>query len=227
MAAKTRLSSEERRNSIVEAAIPVFAQKGFNGTTTKELAAAAGISEALMYKHFPSKKDLYLKIQEFCCEDKDDDLARLEILPDSTHSLVICFYLFLKRVLDDDTDSLRSLNRLMLSSLLDDGEFARVFLQNTCSRWRAKMITCLKASAANNEIDMLIDEHYLNIWIFHHMAIAALVFRTPQEPVIDYGVDNTKLIDTMMTFGLRGLGMAPELIKEIYKKEELEKLIEL
>ena len=42
-----RLSSEERRQAIVEAVKGVFAEKGFDGTTTRELASAAGVSEAL------------------------------------------------------------------------------------------------------------------------------------------------------------------------------------
>ncbi|PYM09743.1 MAG: hypothetical protein DME18_17505 [Verrucomicrobia bacterium] len=51
-----RLSAEERREAIVKAALPLFARKGFANTTTRELADAAGVSEALIYKHFPSKE---------------------------------------------------------------------------------------------------------------------------------------------------------------------------
>ena len=51
--ANTRLDSDERRQAIVEAAVPLFARKGFSGATTRELAEAAGVSEALLYRHFP------------------------------------------------------------------------------------------------------------------------------------------------------------------------------
>lgn len=54
-----RLSSRERRQAIVEAVKRVFAEKGFEGTTTRELAQAAKVSEGLLFKHFPSKKSLY------------------------------------------------------------------------------------------------------------------------------------------------------------------------
>jgi len=60
--AMTRLDSDERRKAIVTAAVPLFARKGFAGTITKELAEAAGISEALLFRHFPSKKHLYDEI---------------------------------------------------------------------------------------------------------------------------------------------------------------------
>ena len=53
----------ERKAAIVEAALPLFARQGFAATTTKQLALAAGVSEALLYKHFPSKEALYREIK--------------------------------------------------------------------------------------------------------------------------------------------------------------------
>lgn len=57
-----RQSSQERQASLIQAATRLFAKKGFNGTTTKEIAKAAGISEALVFKHFPTKRALYAAI---------------------------------------------------------------------------------------------------------------------------------------------------------------------
>ena len=59
-----RPSSIERQASLISAAASLFARKGFNGTTTKEIAKAAGISEALVFKHFPTKRALYGAILE-------------------------------------------------------------------------------------------------------------------------------------------------------------------
>jgi AcrR family transcriptional regulator len=53
--AATRLDGDERRKAIVAAAVPLFARKGFAGTTTKELAEAAGISEAPLFRHFAAR----------------------------------------------------------------------------------------------------------------------------------------------------------------------------
>ena len=47
-APRLRLDSEARRRRIVDAALPLFARKGFAGTTTKEIAEAAEVSEALL-----------------------------------------------------------------------------------------------------------------------------------------------------------------------------------
>jgi AcrR family transcriptional regulator len=61
---KSRLSSEERKRVIVEAAIQLFSERGFQGTTTRELAAAAGVTEPVLYQHFETKRDLYSALIE-------------------------------------------------------------------------------------------------------------------------------------------------------------------
>jgi AcrR family transcriptional regulator len=55
-------SGRERQASIIAAAASLFAQKGFNGTTTREIAKTAGISEALLFRYFPTKRALYAAI---------------------------------------------------------------------------------------------------------------------------------------------------------------------
>jgi len=57
-----RPSGQERQAGLIAAAAALFAAKGFNGTTTKEIAKAAGVSEALVFKHFPTKRALYAAI---------------------------------------------------------------------------------------------------------------------------------------------------------------------
>ncbi|HXF91559.1 MAG TPA: TetR/AcrR family transcriptional regulator [Nitrospiraceae bacterium] len=57
-----RASSRERQASLIAAAASLFAAKGFKGTTTKEIARAAGVSEALVFKYFPNKRALYAAI---------------------------------------------------------------------------------------------------------------------------------------------------------------------
>lgn len=54
-----RMTAEERRQQILEAALQIFAAQGFSGARTKDIAQAAGISETLIFRHFGSKKNLY------------------------------------------------------------------------------------------------------------------------------------------------------------------------
>jgi len=55
----TRLPAAERRLELVETAVRVFAEGSYRGTTTAEIARAAGVSEPILYRHFASKRDLY------------------------------------------------------------------------------------------------------------------------------------------------------------------------
>jgi AcrR family transcriptional regulator len=57
-----RASAYDRQASLIAAAASLFAAKGFSGTTTKEIAKAAHVSEALVFKHFPTKRTLYAAI---------------------------------------------------------------------------------------------------------------------------------------------------------------------
>src|SRR5436190_5853703 len=126
--AATRLDGDERRKAIVAASVPLFARKGFAGTTTKELAETAGISEALLFRHFPSKKHLYGEILRLGCEG-DPALEQLAALEPSTATLVhmITFMVryFLLGMAEIDRAELDSRLRLVLHSFLEDGEYAR------------------------------------------------------------------------------------------------------
>jgi AcrR family transcriptional regulator len=60
-----RLTSEERRQQLIEVALRLFSQKGFRGTTTRDIAHAAGVNEAIIFRHFDTKEDLYAAILTF------------------------------------------------------------------------------------------------------------------------------------------------------------------
>jgi AcrR family transcriptional regulator len=66
---RKRLSAEDRRAAILEAALEVFSRHGYNGASIDEIANAAGISKALIYEHFPSKKDLHVSLLEGHVQD--------------------------------------------------------------------------------------------------------------------------------------------------------------
>src|SRR5512146_2277195 len=61
----TRLTHEARSTHVIEAAIRLFAEKGFQGTKTKDIAEAAGINEALIFRDFQSKDKLYCAILDY------------------------------------------------------------------------------------------------------------------------------------------------------------------
>jgi AcrR family transcriptional regulator len=65
-AARTLSTAEERREEILEAAAHVFAARGLHGTPTMEIAKAAGISQAYLFRLFPTKAELFSALVERC-----------------------------------------------------------------------------------------------------------------------------------------------------------------
>ena len=122
------MTSDLRRQLILSAAKRCFARHGFAGTTTKSVAAAAAISEGLLFKHFPTKSALYAEILSEECA-ADPALHRLLELEPSTETLVVLIremiHHFQGVVEAPDQQEAQRL-RLMLTSHLDDGEFARL-----------------------------------------------------------------------------------------------------
>jgi len=69
-----RMAGEERRSQILVVAVSLFSERGFRGTTTKEIAQAAGVSEAMVFRHFATKEELYAAILDHkaCGHDRFD-----------------------------------------------------------------------------------------------------------------------------------------------------------
>src|SRR5262249_14870021 len=84
----TRMTCDERKQGIVSAVRKLFARKGLEGTTTRELAKEAGVSEALLYKHYPSKEALYEAMLENCDNEFAGELKKINSLEPSTSTLV-------------------------------------------------------------------------------------------------------------------------------------------
>ena len=58
----TRLPAAKRREQLLDTAVQLFAEKGYTGATTAQLAQAAGVTEPIIYRHFESKRDLFIAV---------------------------------------------------------------------------------------------------------------------------------------------------------------------
>lgn len=125
---QTRYSSADRREQILEVATGLFAQQGFQGTTTKLIAEKSGVTEALIFRHFPGKEELYWAV----IERKIDSAAPLERLlenldapGDDLEVLSRVAFEVLDRRAQDQT-----LSRLLLFSALEKHELSERFFRN-------------------------------------------------------------------------------------------------
>jgi len=60
----TRLPAEQRKAAVLDCACGIFSTGSYRGTTTAEIARQAGVTEPVLYRHFASKRDLYLAVLE-------------------------------------------------------------------------------------------------------------------------------------------------------------------
>jgi AcrR family transcriptional regulator len=164
MKSPTKMSHEERQTAIIDAAQRVFVEKGFYRTTTRELAQAAGVSEALLFKHFPNKEALYAAIQMSCFKEEGARMLELlESLKPSTSTLVFLVQEVVSHILGGQPDEgKRSFLRLVLRSLIDEGEFARLGIQEGPAHWVQKVEESIEAAKAVGD---MVDEPVLpGVW---------------------------------------------------------------
>jgi AcrR family transcriptional regulator len=200
------MTSDLRRQLILSAAKRCFARNGFAGTTTKSVAAAASISEGLLFKHFPSKAALYAEILAEECE-ADPDLAHLLGLEPSTATLVELVRGMVRHfieITDDEQEAQRL--RLMTSSHLDDGEFARLLYGKVGDLIGPTFTGSLERAVAAGEASGIGGEPLNLFWFAHHTVLMAALSRLPAVPCLAYG-NTADLERQLCQFILRGIGL--------------------
>jgi TetR/AcrR family transcriptional regulator, transcriptional repressor of aconitase len=204
-----RLDSDERRKAIVTAAVPLFARNGFAGTTTRELAEAANISEGLLFRHFPSKRQLYGEILRLGCEG-DPALDRLAALEPSTLTLVrMTHYMVRYFVLPAEADRSERDSRLclMLHSFLEDGEYARELFDTIFERVHPLFAASVEAAIAAGDLAAHSVASTNRFWFGHHVAAMVACVLLPGRACIAYAGTPADLVEEATRFILRGLGM--------------------
>lgn len=201
-----RMTSDLRRQLILSAAKRCFARHGFAGTTTKSVAAAASISEGLLFKHFPSKAALYAEILAEECE-ADPDLMHLLGLEPSTATLVQLVRSMVEhfvQIMDDEEEAQRL--RLMTTSHLDDGEFARLLYGKVSDLIGPMFTASLERAVAAGEASRIGSEPLNLFWFAHHTVVMAALTRLPAVHCLTYG-DAAGLERQLCEFILRGIGL--------------------
>ncbi len=202
------MTSDLRRELILSAAKRCFARNGFAGTTTKSVAAAAAISEGLLFKHFPTKSALYAEILAEECE-ADPGLHQLLGLEPSTETLVILVRGMVghfQQVSDAPDQEEAQRLRLMVSSHLDDGEFARLLFEKIGALIGPVFVSSLERAVAAGDASKVGREPFNLFWFAHHTVLMSALARLPVVPCLDYA-RATDLERQICEFVLRGIGL--------------------
>ncbi len=177
-----RVSGEERKASIIAAATSVFAAKGFTGTKTKAIAQVAGVSEALLFKHFPSKNDLYAAILAKQ-SPIPSILSDLKTLADEQHDEKVFTYIA-KTIVEQAPDI--QLIRLLFFSALEEHELSDMFFQNHVRvfyDFLAGYIDRRIREKAFRSVDPLLAARaFMGMLIYHRLLSQLFQVPVPQKP---------------------------------------------
>jgi TetR/AcrR family transcriptional regulator len=134
---KTRMKSGDRRAAIVRAAIRLFAEKGFRGTTTRELAAAVGVTEPVLYQHFRDKRALHKAIVEAQAGELGGDGGELEQLAQAGDDRA--FFRAAGGLIVSRFESNPEIPRLLLFSALERQDMSELFLERIWAGFQKQM----------------------------------------------------------------------------------------
>lgn len=124
-----RMTGDERRSQILQVAIKLFSQYGFRGTTTKEIARVAGVSEAMVFRHFATKDELYHAILDWkACEGRSVNPmeAICDAMTEKNDEQV--FYQMMLNALDKHERDPEFM-RLLFYAALEGHELADIFIK--------------------------------------------------------------------------------------------------
>jgi TetR/AcrR family transcriptional regulator len=131
---RPRLSSDDRRRQLLDNAIALFSRHGFSGTRTKDIAAACGVSEAILFRHFATKEDLYHAILDIheAAAGKDVWLAEMQSMADRRDDLgfIKCLLAHILKSFREDT----AFHRLMLYAALEGHSLPALFHERSGSQ---------------------------------------------------------------------------------------------
>jgi len=122
-----RFTAEDRKHQILQVATELFAKRGYEGTTTREIAKRARVNEAIIFRHFPTKEDLYWAVIDAKCAAKAGLQAMVSILDagDDLRTTFINLAETMLRRREKDP----SLMRLLLFSGLENHRLSQRFFE--------------------------------------------------------------------------------------------------
>ncbi|MCG3205789.1 MAG: Nucleoid occlusion factor SlmA [Elusimicrobia bacterium] len=217
---RTRISNEERRRLILKTARELFAQSGLEGARTADLARRAGVSERLLYLHFPSKEALFEAALKSFSDEVIGAGRRIISLEPSTSTLVLLTHFFMSQFLADSPER-DDYIRLSLRSMASDGKFIRFVRKQAIATIQAKFQKCVEAAASAGDLPKNYDSTKVAGLLVEAVVAGVKPWLLPKPPVVDFGMDREQLIEVLVRFGLRGLGLSEEAIQRHYNPKAL------
>lgn len=184
-ATTTRMTSEDRRRQIVSVASELFSNKGFNGTTTREIADRAGVSEAIIFRHFPTKRALYSAIIDFKTRQSGEQV-QAHLKEAASRKDDVAFFGSLAYDLLEVHRKDPTFMRLLMFSALEGHELAEMFYQSTAREVRNHVRRYIKQrvlDGAFRDADPIVSARSFVGMILYHAQMRVLYKDTSCDDV--------------------------------------------
>jgi len=223
------MSADERKLAILVAAKPLFAQKGFNGTSVRQIAKAANVSEALLYRHFSSKEAMYNEILEYTGEITNLASKEFKYFEPGTETLVLfvygLFYVTLFEV-PGRVEQQKMHERLLFYSMLEDVSYAKGVFKKLSSWWQEIAFKSYEVAATEGNIVETPVPFSNSLWFTHHLGMALNICHLSGESLFEYDMSLEDLAHDAVLFSLRGMGMTDDAITKFFKPKKLKIIID-
>ena len=194
-----RLSQDERKDKILQAATRAFARTGFRGTRTRDIAREAGVSEGLVFKYFPDKKSLQKAILEVRLRHTGP-LVSADVLRLSPREALQTIAAAIVARTSQDPDFMR----ILFFSALEGEPLATMLYRQRHTRGIGGLTKLFRSWASSGKIDRRTDAKFA-AWLFiagiYHLMVSRHVFR-----VSDFMDQKGDLAEKAADLFLNGIG---------------------
>jgi AcrR family transcriptional regulator len=178
-----RLPASDRKKQLLEIAMKLFSEQGFDGTSTREIAEAAGVNEALIFRHFRTKEDLFWAVLSDRVERRGRNRRMHELLQskeDFREVLVAIAETLLDRTQED-----AAVTRLLFYSALRNRELSERFFQ-TYGQEKFEMLAdririSIRAGSLRIINPVVAARSFLGMIVYHYLVEE--IFGVPAAPV--------------------------------------------
>jgi AcrR family transcriptional regulator len=171
--AQVRVSAEDRRRQILERATELFARQGYQGTTTRQIAQRARVNEAIIFRHFPTKEDLYWAVLEHHCSTRDG-MGELDARLRSGAGDEEILSWIARQILGRDTVLLR----LLMFSALEHHKLSARFFKAHVSQYHDRLAEYIRQGIASkrfrSDLDPLLAARAFLGMVSNHFTVQEL-----------------------------------------------------
>lgn len=197
-ATQVRVSAQNRRHQILELATELFARQGYEGTTTRQLAERAGINEAIIFRHFPSKQELYWEVIEQQCAGRGGLTRLREKLAAETGEREV-FIAIAREMLGRN----KLLMRLLLYSALEKHQLSERFFRTHVAQYYEVLAEYIQKGIEEGRLrptdPLLAARGFLGMLVYHFQIQELFGGKEYQD------FDRQKVAETYVDIWLQGM----------------------